>query len=144
MKLLYLSCHEVLEFDELSLLAELGIETFSIGAYLDPARPGGFGLRPPIEGVSPAPEDLAAYHALETSPVDGRKCLTRQFVRRFDGVIVMHVPEWIEKNWPIFRGLPVVWRTIGQSNPASEQRMHPFRQAGLKIVRYSPREGQLA
>lgn len=140
MKLLYLSCHEVLEFDELSLFAEMGIEVFSIGAYLDPARPSGSSLRPSLPNICVDSDDLLAYRNLVKSNFEPQCNLTRDFVNRFDGVIVMHKPKWIEENWHVFGDVPVIWRTIGQSSPSIERRMQAYRGLGLKVVRYSPRE----
>ena len=36
MKMLYVSCHSVLEYDELRMLDSIGIEVFSLGTYLNP------------------------------------------------------------------------------------------------------------
>lgn len=140
MRLLYLSCHEVLEHDEISMFSELGARVFSIGAYLDPAHPAGANLRPALPGLNRDPEDLDAFRAWGREGLAPQLRLTREFVRRFDAVIVMHEPEWIEKNWSVLSGVPVIWRTIGQSDGPIERRMSRWRTAGLKIVRYSPQE----
>lgn len=144
MRLLYLSCHQVLEHDEISMFSELGAEVFSIGAYLDPTHPIGANLRSALPELNRDPEDLAAFHALGCEEIAPQLRLTRDFVRRFDAAIVMHEPVWVEKNWGSLSGLPVIWRTIGQSNGQSEQQMARWRSAGLKIVRYSPNERHLA
>ena len=39
MKILYLSCHSVLEYDEIRILSDLGYDVFSIGAYITPSIP---------------------------------------------------------------------------------------------------------
>jgi hypothetical protein len=52
----------------------------------------------------------------------------------------MHIPEWIIDNWELFRGKRVIWRTIGQSTSTHEAKLLPYRNQGLQIVRYSPRE----
>ena len=39
MKILYLSCHLVLEYDELRILTELGHDVTVIGGYIDPRNP---------------------------------------------------------------------------------------------------------
>lgn len=140
MKILYLSCHEVLEYDEISMLSDIGVQVFSIGAYLDPSRPSGSGLRPALPNLCRDEEDLRAYHELIKPGAEGALNLTPEFVARFDAVIVMHIPEWIENNWKAFGDVPVIWRTIGQSWPSIEKHLQPFRDAGMKIVRYSPRE----
>lgn len=141
MRLLYLSCHEVLEYDEVSMFHELGHYVFSPGAYVEPNNRGDGCLRPPIPGLVYDPADLAMYHQLAQSPErDTKDHLSREFCQRFDAIIVMHLPRWVHNNWEAMRGKPVIWRTIGQCMPHQEKAMQPYRQQGLRIVRYSPRE----
>lgn len=141
MKLLYLSCHEVLEFDEISLFRELGIEVFSARTDSASMLPR---LRPLVpRGVS-SEDDAAAFAALARPGRPILECLTREFVDRFDAVMVMHMPEKIMANWEAMRHKPVIWRTIGQSVPAHELTMQSYRSDGLRIVRYSPAERRLA
>ncbi len=49
MKLLYLSCHSVLEYDEVKLFKEMGIDVFSHGVYANPNKPSDV-KRPAIKG----------------------------------------------------------------------------------------------
>ena len=50
MRILYVSDHSVLEFDELSLFTDMGYDVFSCGAYRQPA--GHYDLpRPGIKGA---------------------------------------------------------------------------------------------
>lgn len=142
MKILYLSCHSILEYDEVKLLTELGHDVFSPGAYLDPSvSPDG--MRPTLPEVEYDPEDVAAFHALGTPGRDNKELLTKEFVDRFDAVIVMHVPKWISLNWEAMKHKPVVWRTIGQSISPVERQLAAYRNEGLKIVRYSPLESTI-
>lgn len=130
MKLLYLSCHAILEYDELKIFEELGVEYFSLGSYINPTRPVD-SIRPPLRSrpntdlISQAPE---------------KEKLTKEFVDQFDAVMVMHVPQWIIRNWDVIKHKRVIWRSIGQSTPKVEQLLAPFRAQGMEIVRYSPRE----
>jgi len=39
MKILYLSCHAVLEYDELRILNDLGYDVTSVGGYINPKSP---------------------------------------------------------------------------------------------------------
>jgi len=48
-KLLYLSCHSVLEYAEVKLFKEIGIDEFSHGVYANPHTPTDI-KRPAIEG----------------------------------------------------------------------------------------------
>jgi hypothetical protein len=130
MRLLYLSCHAVLEFDELTIFNELGIEFYSLGAYSNPMEPSD-NIRPPL-GIEPNAKWISMQCSIENVP--------RDFINEFDVVMVMHRPDWIEKNWGKIRGKVVIWRTIGQSSPYAEKLVGKFRQEGLKIVRYSPKE----
>jgi len=130
MKLLYLSCHAVLEFDELRLFNELGIEVYSLGAYSNPKKPLD-NIRPPLE-VEPNPKWISMQCPREN--------LSQDLVNEFEVVMIMHMPGWIESNWQRIRSKIVIWRTIGQSTPYAEKIVRKYRKEGLKIVRYSPKE----
>jgi len=145
MRILYLSCHEVLEFNELTLLHELGYELFSPGAYVEPQNRGDQCMRPGIPGLVYNPDVVQQYHRIgaQFPGQDGKSHLTKEFVDNFDAVIVMHIPDWIEVNWEAIKHKRVIWRTIGQSVASVEKRMAPYRSQGLQIVRYSPREARI-
>lgn len=132
MKLLYLSCHSILEYDELKMFQELGIDYFSMGSYVVPTNPADK-IRPPL------PYD--PYWL--THPIPPRDEIPKSFVDQFDAIVVMHVPEWITTNWDKFKHKTVIWRTIGQSTPDVENRLKEYRNQGLKVVRYSPREERI-
>lgn len=151
MKILYLSCHEILEYDELKLFTELGHEVFSLGAY---TQPGGEEHR-----KRPALDLPYNPHFIELSLQYDRRKLHPEMLEGIDAVIVMHEPSFIgytgqahnwhpdlgEGNWPLFRefikkGGRVIWRSIGQSIPRVENTLRPWRAEGLEIVRYSPAE----
>ena len=142
MRILYLSCHEILEHDELILFHELGYELFSPGAYVEPQNRGDLGLRPNIPGLVYNPDVVQQYHRIgaQFPGEDGKRHLTKEFVDNFDAVIIMHIPDWIEVNWEVMKHKRVIWRTIGQSVASVEQKMSPYKNQGLQIVRYSPRE----
>lgn len=133
MKLLYFSCHAILEYDELKLFEELGIDYFSLGSYVVPTSPVD-SIRPPLKSF---PSNWVKGNA---PPRDN---IPQEFINQFDTIMIMHMPEWIEENWDKFRGKRVIWRTIGQSTPNIEARMQQYRAKGLEIVRYSPREANL-
>jgi glycosyltransferase involved in cell wall biosynthesis len=138
-RILYISCHSILEYDELTLFTELGYDCFSLGAYTDPA--GHYQLpRPAIQGMKTHPE------LIEMSRNMPRTELTWEFVDKFDIIIVMDGYSGIEviaQNWHLFKDKKVIWRTIGQSIPSTEKKMKRFRNEGIKIVRYSPMEEKL-
>lgn len=136
MRIHYLSCHEVLEYDEVKLLTELGHDVFSNGAYLDPKghitlkRPG---IDKAISWTNLAP---IAANAPKTS-------LPKELIEPFDAFIIMHTPEWVTGNWEAFKGKRVIWRSIGQSTPSIEKKLAKARSEGLEIVRYSPKEANI-
>jgi len=132
MKLLYLSCHSVLEYDEVKLFKELGIDVFSHGVYANPNRPGDV-KRPPIKG------DFD-HHLVYLSYRYGKDNLPREIIESFDVVMVQHVPTWVVRNWEVMKDKIVIWRSIGQSTIDVERMLEQARREGLKIVRYSPRE----
>lgn len=150
-RILYMSCHEILEYDELKLFSEIGYECFSLGAY---TQPGGeeHRKRPPLAlPYNP--------HFIELSLQYDRRKLHPEMLEGIDIVIIMHEPSYIgftghshdwhpdlgEGNWPLFKdfmakGGRVIWRSIGQSIPHVEKILEPWRAEGLEIVRYSPTE----
>lgn len=133
MKILYISVHSILEYDELSLLTKLGHDCFSLGAYGDPK--GHRGLpRPGIEGMK--------YHKDldEQSRLFPRTEIPQDFIDQFDVILCMHQPDILVQNWPRMRHKKVIWRSIGQSTPSVEATLKPLRDDGLKIIRYSPKE----
>lgn len=132
MKLLYLSCHSCLEYDEVKLFKEMGIDVFSHGVYANPNRPGDI-KRPPIKGVFD-------HHLMYLSYRYGKEKLPREFIEPFDAVMVMHVPDWILNNWEVMKDKKVIWRSIGQSTIDIERLLEQARREGMKVVRYSPRE----
>ena len=150
-RILYMSCHEILEYDELKLFTELGHECYSYGAY---TQPGGeeHRKRPPLKlPYNP--------HFIELALQYDRRKLHPEILENIDIVIIMHEPSFIgysngthdwnpdfgDGNWPLFRdfikkGGRVIWRSIGQSIPHVERKLAPWRAEGLEVVRYSPAE----
>jgi hypothetical protein len=134
MKLLYLSCHAILEYDELRLFEKLGIDYFSLGSYINP--------RNPVDPIRPALTHKVDEWLLSHAP--DRDHLTAEFLDRFDVIVVMHKKEWITNNWELLKDRNVIWRTIGQSTPSYEDALFEQRfQGRLKVVRYSRREANI-
>jgi hypothetical protein len=136
MKIHYISCHSVLEYDEVKLFTELGHDVFSNGAYTNPA--GAYTLpRPEIPDAKYFPE----YEELaRTTP---RTDLPLELIQPFDAIIIMHSPDVLLQNWHKIKHKRVIWRTIGQSLAGLESRIKPLVDEGLEIVRYSPKERNL-
>jgi hypothetical protein len=155
-KILYMSCHEILEYDELALFSEMGYECYSLGAY---TQPGGdeHRKRPALDQLPYNP------HFIELSLQYDRRKLHPEMLEGIDIVMIMHDPSFIgatgqshnwhpdlgEGNWPLFKefiknGGRVIWRSIGQSIPHVERIIAPWRAEGLEVVRYSPKEETIA
>lgn len=135
MNILYLSCHSILEENELKIFHALGHEVFSLnGAYQNPGQPGD-PKRPSLD--IPFNQHLNDI-ALQCSKDD----IHPELLEWADVVITMHRLDWLEKNWVKIRQHNVVpvWRSIGQSMFDWEKRAARLVPEGLKIVRYSPRE----
>lgn len=136
MKIHYISCHSVLEFDEVSLFTEMGHEVFSNGAYLDPK--GHISLpRPGIEGAKYYPEYVDIARRIPKTE------LPPELIEPFDVIFIMdgfYNPQLLELNWEKMKHKKVVLRTIGQSLPDKERVFKKYKDLGMKIVRYSPAE----
>jgi glycosyltransferase involved in cell wall biosynthesis len=136
LNILYLSCHAILEENELSIFHELGHEVFSLGgAYQNPENPGD-PKRPPIAGMK------FNQHLADVAIQCSKDDIHPELLDWADVIITMHNLEWFEHNWAKIREHKVipVWRSIGQSIDMWEQKATFLRAEGLKIVRYSPFE----
>lgn len=136
MKIHYLSCHETLEWLEVSLLVEMGHTVFANGAYLDPK--GHLTLkRPGIPNGEFFPEyvDLATRFPQTNLPPE--------LIEPFDLIWISHTPTVVTENWDRIKHKKVLWRSIGQSTKHVENTIRRMRYEGMKIVRMSPLEKQI-
>lgn len=145
-KILYISCHAVLEYEEVKMFHELGYQVFSLGAYTNPTQPDD--IRPALPELEEAydPDIRDEWRRIcEAHPGEEvRDRIPREFLDKFDIVIYMHMPHWIINNWENLKhNKRVIWRTIGQSVAHTEQSLRECRQEGLEIVRYSPKEATI-
>lgn len=148
MKILYLSCHAVLEFDEIRILNQLGYDVTSIGSYINPLRPHS-NIRPPLNITWDEGRE-SKIHSLFSSnlkkglpPHECSNTLTKDVVDEYDVIIVMHKLNWIEKNWDVLKNKIVVLRTIGQNVEQDEKSLTYFIKKGVKVLRYSPKEREI-
>jgi hypothetical protein len=137
MNLLYLSCHEVLEYDEVRMLTQIpGVNVMPMGAYWD----GGKGAitRPQLD-IKLKPEWVRAFHNLKppAEEEDHRKYLSEELLDMFDVIVVMHHFDWIIHNSELMRGRNVIWRDIGQIWEDTDEHLRRIKDLGVKIVRYS-------
>ena len=155
MKILYLSSHSVLEWDELCLLTELeervypgfGIEVFSLGAFSNPTQSGDYKR-------SVIPKGRFYPHLYDIAMQCDKDNIHPELLQWADVCVMMHnsaLPNqkeqqrWLVRNWQAFKDnhVRVLWRSIGQSTPSIEEELGRYRAVGLKIIRYSPIEEKL-
>ena len=136
--ILYISCHCVLEWDEIQLLTELGHSVFSCGAYIDPLLP----VEKLRDGVNliQKKEWLEIFYKTNCSMLPNGTCnLSKEFISEFDTIIYMHHPQSLVNSIKSLSGKKVFWRSIGQSNYMIEQSISKIKN-DIKIIRYSPME----
>ena len=136
MRILYLSCHSINEYEDVSLFTELGHEVLSQGAYTNPYDPKEK-ARPPI------PE---AYYNKDLAPllnlVWGAP-IPQPLIDWCDVIYILGIERWLPSNWERIKHKHVIFRSIGQSVPHTESVLVKYRRKGLKIVRYSPMERRI-
>lgn len=144
MNILYISCHAILEYEEIKIFRELGNEVFSLnGSYQNGENPAEADKRPGILGMKPD------QHLLDLAMQSSRANIHEGFYEWADLIIVCHKIDWIEgdsgKVWlrnlvekSKRYGFTIVWRGIGQSHNHWEGILKQFPE--VKIVRYSPKE----
>ena len=128
--ILYLSCHEVLEHDEVSMLDEMGHSVYSIsastGTVLNTVRSKTY-LEAQINDI------MGPRTPSQISEISD------EFLDFFDVIIVMHMSSWIDENRHRLTGKRVILRTIGQNISHNEE--HIASMGGfVETVRYSPKE----
>jgi hypothetical protein len=135
--ILYISCHSVLEYDELRLLTSLGHRIFSCGSYFNPELPGE-SIRPSLKlHQDPDWKDIFYKTGCGGTPL----VLSKEFLSRFDYIIAMHGHDFIFNNLKNFsKNSNIFWRGIGQSNHIIESRLKILKKSGIKIIRYSTME----
>lgn len=137
MNLLYLSCHEVLEFDELRLLSKIpNLNVFSPGAYWNPAK--GCSTRPPLN-IHYKQKWKDAWNTITPTDEfpDHKYHLNQESIEPFDTIVVMHNWDWVFMNWDVIKNKRVIWRDIGQTSSEDEEtRIRKALDLGVEIVRY--------
>lgn len=135
MKIHYISCHSVLEYDEVKLFTEMGHDVKSNGAYRDPR--GAYTLpRPGIPGMQFDQEwfDLTGKYPKTNLPPE--------MIEPFDVLIFMSGEQnsALIQNWEKIKHKRVILRTIGQNTASNEIALQKLVSEGLQVVRYSPKE----
>ena len=144
MNILLCLSHAIEEYDQLRLLSSLGHNVASIGGYIDPRNP--HDPKRPALDIDGVPEIKAAVDALGTPDNLGaaQARLPDVALDWADVIIYHHRLERLFGQWERLadfrkRGR-IIWRTVGQSVEYNELEARPFRNDGLEIVRYSPKE----
>jgi hypothetical protein len=137
--ILYISCHSVLEYDELRLLTSLGHRIFSCGSYFNPESPGE-AIRPPLR-LHQDPEWINIFS--RTGCGGNPLRLSKEFLSKFDYIIGMHGHDFIFNNLKNFSKNNIIfWRGIGQSNHIIESKLKILKKSGIKLIRYSSFESK--
>lgn len=114
----------------------MGHDVFSMGSYINPLQPHD-NKRPPVMGGK------YYEHLIAVSAVYSKDNLHPDIIEPFDIIVVDHIDSWIANNWDIIKHKKVVLRTIGQNTSNTEFRLQEYRDQGLKVVRYSPKEANI-
>jgi glycosyltransferase involved in cell wall biosynthesis len=137
MRILYVSCHAILEHDEVKLFTEMGHDVFSIGAYSNGGKGHYLLPRPAIEGMQEYPElEIMARNNPRTN-------LPKELFDQFDVILWMHQPDALNENWEKMKHKKVIFRSIGQNTQHVENMIRHMRYEGLKVVRMSPMEERI-
>jgi glycosyltransferase involved in cell wall biosynthesis len=134
--LLYLPCHQSLEFDELRLFSDMpNVTAMSPGSYWKPSK--GCRLRPGLDLDVPA-SWVKQWNMMPVPPgQDHKNHISEEAVEPFDVIVVMHQYQYILNNLDVFKGKHVIWRDIGQAPPCHEVKyLKQLKDHGVKIVRY--------
>ncbi len=138
MNILYLSCHEVLEYNDLQIINNLGHHVISIGGYCNPQQPVN-SPRPAldIEQVSLAKtvEHIKICSQLET--------IDPQIAEWADVIWVTHRADWLSNiAMQVGKKKQIILRTIGQNTRNNENTINQLKTLGynISVVRYSPME----
>ena len=135
MNILYLSCHSILEYEEMKLLADLGHQVLSIGSYVSPSRPIDRGAdRPALPGLAEFPELVPLL------PEKWDERINDKITAWADAIIDPGIPSWLEPNEHVIDKF--IFRSIGQSRQDHEDCLMNY-VPRLKIVRYSPAERRI-
>lgn len=135
LNILYYPVHEVLEYDELRMLTDLGHRVFSVGSYCNP-----YASDFPRKLLRPRLSQFYYPGDYEQFQIAG---LTRAFVDQFDVAIIMQSIEAVSELRKVSDNIPIVYRSIGQSNTTTEAQLYNYAD-DVHIVRYSDRERYIA
>lgn len=124
LKLLYFSCHETLERDELTIFNKLGFDVFPIGHYTHPDTPIKSSRGSLPFSINPEfVEMFDRYHSYQeiVNNLSKMKCgeiaqyafkINREFADIFDIVYIGRYAENLTINWSAIQKKKIIFRTI--------------------------------
>ena len=140
--------HSIEEHDMLKMYARMGVNVFSVGGYINPSQPHD-PKRPAVSGIAYYPQLQEAVDSLR-QPDNLRAAqenLPRELLDWADVIVFHHYLDRLYGQWPRISDWlragshrRVIWRTVGQSVDGNEYQAQEFRNKGMQIVRYSPKE----
>lgn len=141
MRILYLGCHAINEYEDIKLFSELGHEIVAMGAYNNPSDPGDHS-RPALPDIYYNPE-MAKFAASLVWDYERTSVIPDELVDWCDVIYILGIQVWLPFNWDRIKKKTVIFRSIGQSVQSTENVLQKYRREGLKIVRYSPLEANI-
>lgn len=147
MKMLYISSlHSTLEYDDLILFSELGIDWFSIGIYLDPSNPVFLQLRPPIDKkVDRTLVDK--FQALNLNTKINTHTvvkLDKDFLDNFDVIFISNNKKYLELYADRLSNKKIIYRSYDSPNAKFEDLLKKCMSAGnTSLVRMFDWENKL-
>lgn len=151
--LLYLSsCHPTLETDDLKLLSRAGANCFTTGLLLDPScevTSAHLNLRDSLTSplrYTPDQDLLLRFRELNPNYEKGYRGLdipnpklSREFVDKFDAVVVVHI-EAMKRNWDVIKHKPIILKTCGNTYKQEAELKVYADQSHMTFVRGSKNE----
>ena len=141
MRILYLGCHAINEYEDIKLFSSLGHEIVAMGAYNNPSSPGD-NARPALPDIYYNPE-MAKVAASLTWNYEKTSVIPDELINWCDAIYILGIQIWLPFNWERIKRKHVIFRSIGQSVEGTENTLRKYRPEGLKIVRYSPLEERI-
>jgi hypothetical protein len=141
MRILYLGCHSINEYEDIKLFSSLGHEVVAMGAYNNPAHPGS-DARPALPDIYFNPK-MAKVAATLKWDYWTTSVIPDELLNWCDAIYILGIQVWLPYNWDRIKNKHVIFRSIGQSVQGTEDILRKYRPEGLKVVRYSPFEERI-
>lgn len=148
MNVLLCLSHSIEEYDQLRLLHSIGANVASIGGYIDPAHPHdpkrpALPEVPCVAVVKQAVDGLGQPDNLRAA----QERIPDAILDWADVIVYHHQLDRLFRQWDRIEAWRakdsarrVIWRTVGQSVDGNEYVAQQYRNRGLEIIRYSPKE----